>query len=106
MNLNNHQSFKALRVRRSGAGDVAVDVFSRINEWVKARNWQEFVFSFCLFWPVQLNLQSNVCIISKHPITNYLLHKKEEKYQLSHCSSNYPASGLILSYCTVHSWAH
>lgn len=57
MDLNNHQSLKALRARRSGTGDVSMDVFSRINEWVEARNWQEFVFSFCLFWPVQLNRQ-------------------------------------------------
>ena len=60
MDLNNHPSFKALRARRSGTGDVSMDVFSRINEWVEARNWQELIFGFCLFWPVQLNHQSVV----------------------------------------------
>jgi len=37
-----------------------------------------------------------VRIIRKHPITNYLLRKKEEKYQLSGCSLNYPASRSFL----------
>lgn len=39
MDLNNHQSFKALRARRSGIGDASMDVFSIINKWVEARNW-------------------------------------------------------------------
>lgn len=56
MDLNNHQPFKALRARRFGTGDTSVDgFFSIINEWIEARNWQEFVFSFCLFFPVQLS---------------------------------------------------
>lgn len=55
MDLNNHQSFKAMRARRSGSGNASMDVFPIINEGVEARNRQEFVFSFCLFWPVQLS---------------------------------------------------
>lgn len=44
MDLNNYQSFKALRARRSGRGDVSMEEFSRIKECVEARNWQGYFF--------------------------------------------------------------
>lgn len=31
MDLNNHQSFKAMRARRSGTGNASMDVFPIIN---------------------------------------------------------------------------
>lgn len=44
MALNNYQSSQALRARRSGKGDVSTEVFSRINECVEARSWQDYFF--------------------------------------------------------------